>query len=117
MRDNDVGIVERLVEIERGPLVAPQLDVGHKLRGLRQTRAAALFLQGVLSAPAGCRLVNGNVMTKSDELACDAAEEMCIAVVPAREEGMIEQDKFHGAVPENSCCTILGMARAASSSY
>jgi hypothetical protein len=56
-----------------------------------------LFSDQTLQAPGVPRLVDLNVVSARDELTCDAAQKMSIAVVPIREDGVVEHHYAHAS--------------------
>jgi hypothetical protein len=58
-------------------------------------RSSALIIDEIREAPAIAGFEDAHVMAEFDEFACDAAQEVGVAVVPIGEEGMSEDYDAH----------------------
>ncbi|MGY4333998.1 hypothetical protein ACVWWG_008415 [Bradyrhizobium sp. LB7.2] len=91
--DDEIGAVERLIQIEAG-VIAADADAGKQHRNVLHGLTATLA-DRVQSAPAVDRLEHDDLMTERMKFAGIAAQEVGVAVVPAGGEGVVEQDAFH----------------------
>src|SRR4051794_15479427 len=93
MCDHQIGAVQSEVQIQRCR-VWPEIDAG-QLRSCFLQRLDAAVADGIQAAPPIGRLKNDDLMPELPQLARNAAEEMRVAIVPARGECVIEEDAFH----------------------
>lgn len=63
-------------------------------------RGVPIFRPQILQAPVSRRFVNDNLVAPLNELGGVAAEEMRVAVIPVRQERLIEEDYFHACLNE-----------------
>src|SRR5581483_11637690 len=75
-------------------MVRPQHHTRDQPRGFVEGPHAAV-LERVRATPAVLRLVDRHLMSGADQLARDTAEKMRVAVVPTRDERVIEQNELH----------------------
>src|SRR5215212_4642537 len=94
VHQNEVGTVERLIEIERAAVVAPAVKHRIGVRKVRKRRFSILARQ-VEYAPCIGRLVDIYSMAASNELAADATQEVRIAVIPIGDERVTENYDAH----------------------
>ncbi|HEY0337688.1 MAG TPA: hypothetical protein VGC70_10150, partial [Burkholderiales bacterium] len=94
VHQNEVGTIERLIEIKRAAVVAPAAKHGIGVRKARERRFSVLARQ-VEYAPRIGRLVDIYIMPASDELAADAAQEVRIAVIPIGDQRVTENYDAH----------------------
>src|SRR5438105_14174266 len=94
MNKHDRRTIEGFFEIERCEVVSDDTDAGHQSRRLCQRRLA-LIGDETGAAPAQGRLIDRDLVTTGDQLACNATQKMGIAVIPARDDGLAEDDDFH----------------------
>src|SRR3954469_17628702 len=94
VHDDKVGTVRCLLEVER--LVAISMDRHTREQGgdLSEYRASATR-QRIGAAPAVLGLIDSHLMPQSHQFAGKAAEEMHVAVIPARQDGVVEKNNFH----------------------
>src|SRR3954469_21096006 len=90
MRNDNVSVIQCLVEIERGQIIRPQGHARNQRCGFLQVRLPVIAHR-VDAAPAVPRLIYGDPVSSADELARNTAQEMGVAMVPARRERMIKQ--------------------------
>src|SRR3569833_316792 len=109
MDDHEIRAVGCVIEIEER-IVAPDLDPGHQRGNIVQCVGAALA-DRIRSAPAVDRLENDDLVAQCVQFTRVATEEMCVAVVPAGRECMVEQDAYHaGTLVSPSLVTRAGDA-------
>jgi hypothetical protein len=94
VNDDDVSAVCCALEIEVMRIVHVELCSWDERCGFTKMLSAAIA-QGVFAAPAIARLVNRNLVAECEQFACDAAQEVSVAVIPARDEGVTEEDNPH----------------------
>ncbi len=102
MHDYEAGVIQGLFKIEIG-FIQPDIDP-RQHRGDFLERLFAAVTERVEPTPAIGWFVNDDVVSERIELARDAAEEMGIAIIPARSERMTEQDAFHAVISNADAC-------------
>src|SRR6185437_6910039 len=89
-----IDVVERSVEINVGGLI--KMAAQHRVRLAEgEKRVLADIKAQIAQAPAVAWLENMQRVSALQQLACHAAQEMRVAVVPVRYERMAEQDDAH----------------------
>ncbi|MBX9460955.1 MAG: hypothetical protein KL785_07555 [Brevundimonas sp.] len=94
VNDDQIGAVQRLLQLRLVETPAGQVRIGPPVR---LQPGLAVVGDQVGAAPGVARLVHGHVVTPRDQVAQHAAQEMGVAVVPARLEGVGEIDDLHAA--------------------
>lgn len=94
VNDNDLGTVERPIEVDRFRVIEMKLDARHECGRLAKG-GSAVVLYRVEPAPSILGLIDDHLMTENEQLPANPSEEVSIAVVPARNEGVIEEDESH----------------------
>jgi hypothetical protein len=91
---HEIGIAQRGVEVDRFPLVrlAAQTRIGAMEAG---DRLVAVIAMQVGAAPAVERLQHAHLVSAIQQLAHHAAEEMRVAVIPVRDERVVEHHDAH----------------------
>ncbi len=98
MDQDQIGAIQGPLQIELDAPVGLDRQLGKG--GLRHLdRGLAGIFGLILPAPAVFRLEGPDLVAERLQLAHDAAQEMDVAVVPAGEQGVAEQDDAHQAVP------------------
>jgi hypothetical protein len=87
VNNNQIGTVEDRVQIELGPVKA-KLYSRYQGGGIAQGGLAAI-LKRVDAAPALTRLADQNLMAEPGKFSRDTAQEVNVAVIPARSECVI----------------------------
>ena len=94
--EDHVGAIERFIQIELAGIDAPGVE--HGIRGVEVgDRRRPGVAQEIDHAPGVVRLVDADVVPAGDEIRRDAAQEVCVAVVPVRDQRMAEEDDPHDA--------------------
>src|SRR5437016_4631201 len=112
MHHDDVDAIADTIEIKGLRIIDLQIHARHQVLDFRQDARPAIA-QRVAATPGVFRLINRNLMTKADELARNAAQEMGVAIIPARYKGLIEKSELHGQASPNWCRAArrLGIGR------
>ena len=103
-----IGVIGGLFDIQI-VCVTAQLDPWHKHRNLGQ-RGCATFGKRVGPAPAIRGFIDVHLMSEPQQFPREAAQEMRVAVIPARDERVIEQDELHA---DASACAGLSFSGCA----
>jgi hypothetical protein len=94
--EDEVGARECVIEVERRRVVAPAFELRKFLPELFD-QPVAVFGQKVLQTPGVARLVDAHVHAARLQLRHHAAQEVRVAVVPVRDQRVIEHHDAHAA--------------------